>query len=249
MRKKPPRLLDPIRASAQALAEEHNAKWWLIFTYHPRSQIASSEVHRFDALLIPQQPLMRNEPSSSKQGGSDPLTNSILAKWRQAGHFIRHIDGNSLHNSATNLGYVTIEAAMEHFHDWRTDWDDGLTDAEVKLVMDPAWRKGLYFRRPKDEKASQNWDKSGTSNTGSASGASESPANPAPVAKPVSTASPAPAPTLCDCCGKGPPPAARKGLQLCSGCMSVRYCSKQCQDASWKGHKEACRAAQMDGRK
>ncbi|RUS25644.1 hypothetical protein BC938DRAFT_471847 [Jimgerdemannia flammicorona] len=31
------------------------------------------------------------------------------------------------------------------------------------------------------------------------------------------------------------------GLQLCSGCNSVLYCSKECQRADWKTHKLACR--------
>uniref|UniRef100_A0A7S4UYH5 MYND-type domain-containing protein n=1 Tax=Alexandrium monilatum TaxID=311494 RepID=A0A7S4UYH5_9DINO len=61
-----------------------------------------------------------------------------------------------------------------------------------------------------------------------------------PWAPGASAAAPAaPAPAACAHCG-----AAGGGLQLCAGCMAVRYCGPACQRAAWKaGHKEACRAA------
>ena len=51
-----------------------------------------------------------------------------------------------------------------------------------------------------------------------------------------------PAQDFCSCgaCGKEPS-ATGKRLQVCAGCRSVSYCSKQCQREHWKnGHKAEC---------
>jgi ankyrin repeat protein len=50
--------------------------------------------------------------------------------------------------------------------------------------------------------------------------------------------------TVCDSCGK------RDGddgvrLSSCSGCLSVRYCSRACLLASWPSHKAECRARKL----
>lgn len=45
---------------------------------------------------------------------------------------------------------------------------------------------------------------------------------------------PAIAPSLCAACGKD------LATLKCSRCMSVRYCSKECQRAHWKAHKGVC---------
>ena len=40
----------------------------------------------------------------------------------------------------------------------------------------------------------------------------------------------------CQCCGKD-------GINRCSGCRKVFYCSEQCQKKCWKTHKAACRTS------
>ena len=39
----------------------------------------------------------------------------------------------------------------------------------------------------------------------------------------------------------------KKGASACSACRSVSYCSKECQKAHWKEHKQTCRAAAAGG--
>ena len=39
-------------------------------------------------------------------------------------------------------------------------------------------------------------------------------------------------------------PTKKLKVKPCSGCESVSYCSKACQNADWRGHKVACRAKQ-----
>ena len=46
------------------------------------------------------------------------------------------------------------------------------------------------------------------------------------------------------CCVEG---GALGGLWLCSGCMRVRYCSKECQREDWKRHRGICRRVQQQG--
>lgn len=48
--------------------------------------------------------------------------------------------------------------------------------------------------------------------------------------------------TCCAACGAAPP----VGLKKCSGCMGVRYCSKQCQSQHWPEHKADCVRARME---
>lgn len=44
----------------------------------------------------------------------------------------------------------------------------------------------------------------------------------------------------CNKCKKGSTDEARK-LQLCGGCRTVQYCSRDCQKADWKNHKTFCK--------
>ena len=47
----------------------------------------------------------------------------------------------------------------------------------------------------------------------------------------------------CATCGKKAGEAGRKVLLRCEACtISPQYCSSACQRASWKGHKEECKA-------
>jgi hypothetical protein len=43
------------------------------------------------------------------------------------------------------------------------------------------------------------------------------------------------------CCGKQH--SEQHKLQLCAGCQSVRYCSKECQQAHWRQHRKDCARA------
>lgn len=44
----------------------------------------------------------------------------------------------------------------------------------------------------------------------------------------------------CSQCGS----AGKPKLQLCRGCLSAYYCSKECQQQDWKSHKVMCQLAQ-----
>ena len=51
----------------------------------------------------------------------------------------------------------------------------------------------------------------------------------------VQLATPKPGASRCAHCDE-----VKGNLQLCSGCHKVRYCSKECQKAAWKEHKQNC---------
>ena len=73
-------------------------------------------------------------------------TATILAKWsNRNNYFIRHKDNNTQNNKINNLEYVSVKDAMENFDTWTTDWMDGLTKIERKIVSLKNWREGLIF--------------------------------------------------------------------------------------------------------
>ncbi|CAB9530147.1 expressed unknown protein [Seminavis robusta] len=50
----------------------------------------------------------------------------------------------------------------------------------------------------------------------------------------------------CDCCGKTLKELKVSSLKSCPRCMSMYYCSHECQKRAWKaGHKKACRPGKM----
>jgi len=67
------------------------------------------------------------------------------------GGFVRHKDGNTANNEATNIEWVTLEEAMANYDDWVVDFDILLDDEEKRLVADPEWRRGLTFGLVNDE--------------------------------------------------------------------------------------------------
>jgi hypothetical protein len=50
---------------------------------------------------------------------------------------------------------------------------------------------------------------------------------------------------FCTQCGK-PDKIEGRNLFKCSACKQVYYCSKECQRADWKNHKESCKTLQLD---
>jgi hypothetical protein len=48
----------------------------------------------------------------------------------------------------------------------------------------------------------------------------------------------------CEQCGVTAEGLEKGKLQECSGCHSVRYCGKACQDANWPTHKPKCKRLQ-----
>ena len=38
--------------------------------------------------------------------------------------------------------------------------------------------------------------------------------------------------------------ASNEASSMCSRCLAVRYCSRECQRTDWKAHKPVCTAAQ-----
>jgi hypothetical protein len=48
------------------------------------------------------------------------------------------------------------------------------------------------------------------------------------------------------CAGCKAAPSATVKLQRCTRCMSVEYCSKECQRAQWRSHKPNCQARSLD---
>ena len=86
------------------------------------------------------------ERQLTRQGKTkeEKLTKKIFKKWRQQGGFIRFVDGNPHNCAINNLCRVSIKEAMDNI-DWTVDWDMDLTEKEIKLVLNPAWRMGLIF--------------------------------------------------------------------------------------------------------
>ena len=49
--------------------------------------------------------------------------------------FIRHINGNTLDNRASNLCYVKLRDAFRNMSTWKVDWVCFLDDAEVRFLQ------------------------------------------------------------------------------------------------------------------
>ncbi len=80
------------------------------------------------------------------------ITSDIISKWREQGTFCRFIDGNTHNCRIENLMWVSQKDAMEHFEDWRTDWDANLSKRERRVVCLQSWRDGLVFtEKPQTE--------------------------------------------------------------------------------------------------
>ena len=52
---------------------------------------------------------------------------------------------------------------------------------------------------------------------------------------------------ICEKCGKNKFSHPEIKFKKCSGCISVNYCSKECQKEHWKRHKEDCLIYQENG--
>jgi len=77
----------------------------------------------------------------------DGTSSAPALRAKNEGGFLRHKNGDAADNQANNLEWVSLQAAMDHFDDWVTDWDITLTATERALVADPVWRAGLRFDR------------------------------------------------------------------------------------------------------
>jgi hypothetical protein len=74
------------------------------------------------------------------------LTEIILRKWRSQGVFYRYLDGDVKNCAAKNLKSVSLKEALAHINDWVCDWDSELTDKEILLVNNSAWRYQIMSR-------------------------------------------------------------------------------------------------------
>jgi hypothetical protein len=74
------------------------------------------------------------------------LTESILRKWREQAVFYRFVDGDKKNCKAKNLKSVNLKEALVHINDWVCDWDMELTDKEILLVNNSAWRYTIMPR-------------------------------------------------------------------------------------------------------
>ena len=74
------------------------------------------------------------------------LTESILRKWRDQAVFYRFVDGDKKNCAAKNLKAVSLKEALVHISDWVCDWDMELTDKEIMVVNNSAWRYAIMKR-------------------------------------------------------------------------------------------------------
>jgi hypothetical protein len=74
------------------------------------------------------------------------LTAGILRKWRDQAVFYRFMDGDKKNCAAKNLKAVSLKEALVHINDWICDWDMDLTEKEIALVNNSAWRYQIVPR-------------------------------------------------------------------------------------------------------
>ncbi|KAG9031886.1 hypothetical protein FRB95_002159 [Tulasnella sp. JGI-2019a] len=48
------------------------------------------------------------------------------------------------------------------------------------------------------------------------------------------------------CCHCGKEASSTCLIRLCTGCRSIRYCSRECQAVSWPSHKQDCKTLQKE---
>lgn len=75
----------------------------------------------------------------------DPTT-VIMRKWRKQSVFYRYKDCDKHNTAAKNLQQVTLKEALVNFSVWVCDWDLELTDTEIALVSNSAWRYAIVQR-------------------------------------------------------------------------------------------------------
>lgn len=75
----------------------------------------------------------------------DPTT-TILRKWRKQGVFYRYKDCDRKNQAAKNLQQVTLKEALANFNTWVCDWDLELSDTEIAIVSNSAWRYTIVQR-------------------------------------------------------------------------------------------------------
>jgi hypothetical protein len=74
------------------------------------------------------------------------LTETIMRKWRKQAVFYRYKDGDKFNAIAKNLQQVTLKEALVNFNTWVCDWDMDLTDNEIAVVNNSAWRYAIVQR-------------------------------------------------------------------------------------------------------